>query len=367
MGSWNDSCAITRQPIWAGQPVVALRVVRGPKFFGRAGVDVALFGFIERGEYDDYGGIENLRNEPVAEFNEKALRASPLYQTVVVKGSSGDSVMKVARGAAIDMLEDSLRPLFMPKGSRPSVMDSHAPEDQDVTMTAFRAARAALKQLGAKLDIATYREGTRNEVRDQVFDIVREVFGDDKAWAAWDALRRNGLFAIDRPLLIHESAWRAVVDAFGKRRATCGKLRMPARALMDRLLQQYRERLVEQGPSGQLSRFKQRPLSVSGGQFEMLAPLTYPWGVSDMPILSAHVWGGATTEEVLEAVPHNELLDLLVFQWAAGFMRTPLVVAESGSQNCEAALLDGAHKAVMKTLAAGKRPIRNLSDLHIFS
>lgn len=66
MGCWNETCALTRTPIAPGDPVVRLRVDGRFNFWGRPlGLQNSIFGgptrwalSLDRGEYNDYGGID---------------------------------------------------------------------------------------------------------------------------------------------------------------------------------------------------------------------------------------------------------------------------------------------------------------------
>ena len=78
---------------------------------------------------------------------------------------------------------------------------------------------------------------------------------------------------------------------------------------------------------------------------EVLSPATRPWQAFAFPIIG-HYWGGATFEEVFEAVPREQIIDYLVFQWAINYTRIEIDKPNCGSQSREVAL----HLHVMEQL-----------------
>lgn len=61
MGCWNETCALSRLPIFSGEPVVAIITIGRPTVAGEcyyANDDTNMFTFPIRGEYDDYGSLE---------------------------------------------------------------------------------------------------------------------------------------------------------------------------------------------------------------------------------------------------------------------------------------------------------------------
>lgn len=61
MGCWNETCALSRLPIFSGEPVVAIITIGRPTVAGEcyyANDDTNMFTFPIRGKYDDYGSLE---------------------------------------------------------------------------------------------------------------------------------------------------------------------------------------------------------------------------------------------------------------------------------------------------------------------
>ena len=61
MGCWNETCALSRLPIFLGEPVVAIVTIGEPTIAGEcyyANDDTNMFTFPIRGKYDEYGSLE---------------------------------------------------------------------------------------------------------------------------------------------------------------------------------------------------------------------------------------------------------------------------------------------------------------------
>lgn len=65
MGSWNETCMVTNLPIFAGEPCLGV-VLMEASYWSAGCYATSEYTpiFSVRGEYDDYGGLENIKEEP---------------------------------------------------------------------------------------------------------------------------------------------------------------------------------------------------------------------------------------------------------------------------------------------------------------
>lgn len=353
MGSWNETCALTRLPIRAGMPVVALTTVAGPDYEAHVSSGLKtdlLFGFPLKGVYDDYGGIEQLANPALNALHETAFAETGYYRRHrFTEYGSAASHWIASDPDTLWSCDKHIKPLYYPGVlKRPSEADDMAPAIREKSLACFRLAQEAIKQLGTRLSTATFPE---KNGRDHVFGLIEEVFGTDRAWGAWEVLRRHGLFASQETLLMHEAAYASMVTTFGNNKVNYyqDKKRYALREFLakqlDEFLDAFTAKYAEADSLGALlskgdervRRKKTLEFMHLGREYAYLKPMTQLWMAPELPLIG-HVWGGASLKAITAAVPREEILDYLVFQWARYYLRLDFVKPPAGSQNDEARL-----------------------------
>lgn len=356
MGSWNETCALTRLPIRVGDPVVALTRIVGPRYKAQGSQKNALlFGLPLIGKYDDYGGIENLANPALVDFNKEAFARAGFYREYAFKREYfGHEYRLVANHRdTLWGLEHELKWLYYPDvGLTPSQAKSYDPAVQEKSTQAFKMTAKALETLGDRLNEVTLCENL-DDAMDQLFGLIGVAFGEQKAWAAHEALRKHGLFAHQELILMHKCAYDAVLADFNRRAVHYpGQKGMALRSFIAQYLDDWltafqdarakaKEMFAEFASLGKsdlgTQRVCERLAMTEQCKGEYLAPLTTPWTAPEQPLIG-HYWGGAEPEAVLAAESRENILDYLVFQWARGYLRVDLMPAGNGSQ-CDESVL----------------------------
>lgn len=369
MGCWNETCALTRLPIRAGMPIVGLTTVYGPRYKSTDSSALAtdlLFGLPFEGTYDDYGGVEALTNPQLAALHEKAFETAGYFKQWQFKRDYGgtDSWWLAAHADSLWSLTDKIKPIYYRElGLKLSEIDSHAESARAKSLDAYKRTEEALAQLGDRLGAAVFSEKLP-EAQDQLFAIFEEVFGAERAWGAWNAIRHEGLFASRATLLMHQSAYAAVVKEFGERKVgyhqdkTRYKLRDFIAQQLDSWLDYFPTEYAKWeclfGESdANLPALEQRKrvlrYASSGRSYSHLRPLTHLWMAPEVPLVG-HFWGGAMPEEILSVVSKEVLIDYFVFQWARFYLRIDFTKPQGGSQNQEVVLPEKIFKATLAML-----------------
>ncbi len=374
MGCWNETCVLTRTPIHYGADVVSLTTVQGPNYREPAGggyKTALLFGLPLAGKYDDYGGIEELTNPELATFSDEAFRKAGMYREHVSTLSYGskESRLIAAHPKILWGLEHSMKHFFYEEcGVVPGQEDSYDEAASARSSAAFKRCEQALVKLGKALKAAELPSSS-TELTKHLFALVQDAFGPSQAWGVWDYLRRNGLFANRGLLLMHRSAYDALVKEFSKHKVYYygSKERQTLRSFLAAQLDEFVSR-HEAERAKYAAMFAKHPVEMAelmndeddlvermtgslGRQSHYLKPLTSPWMTTENP-LSGHFWGGATVQEVADTWPREALLDALVFQWGRHYLRLELTQPSSGSQNEEVVLHQKVHQAVYRDLRA---------------
>ncbi len=387
MGCWNETCVLTRTPIHAGDPVVAFTVVHGPKHYrtsgGTSGVAL-LFGLPQDGRYDDYGGVESLENEALATLMSQAFARTGLYRLSSTRRPHGGREERWLASSPDTLWGHAhhLKHLFYARhGVEPGDEDAYDAR-RERTVEAFKSCEAALKAVGTALGALELPEDQAAATA-AVFGVVREHFGAEQAWAAFQALGTSGLYARPGVMLAHRAAYRAVVEEFGARLVRqsdtgpqplrdvlTGMLHASIghyddeRAKWERLLcdvpAEAHDALTRgDSPDKLVLRFLK-----SSRAFPYLAPLSGMWTCTEIPLLG-HFWDAAQPREVLAAAGEAPLVDFLVFQWAQAYLRIELTCPRSGSQNSETQLPRVMHEATFKMFEDTGR-LRRDFDARIF-
>lgn len=367
MGSWNETCVLTRTPIHAGDPVLAFTVVHGPKHYrtsGGASGLALLFGLPQAGRYDDYGGVEDLRNEALASLMTEAFARTGLYRPFVTKRSFGSTESRWLASSADTFWGHAhhAKHLFYSRhGVQPGDEDAYD-ERRERASAAFKACEAALKATGQALGALELPEA-HDEAQAALFAIVQEQFGVEQAWSAYELLRTSGLFARPGVMLAHEVAYRAVVDDFGARTVRHGSQGpRPLREVLTEMVhasiehldaerKKWEEMLGSVPAEAQDALMRGESLEKrvvrflkSNRDFPYLQPLSGMWTCTEIPLMG-HFWDAAQPREVLAAAGEGPLVDFMVFQWAQAYLRIELVCPRSGSQNSEVLLPRAMHEA----------------------
>ena len=214
MGCWNETCVLTRMPIAAGMPVVVLTQVNGMKYRNNDAMQALLFGMPLIGEYDDYGGVEALSDPAQLAFQKAAFLKSGFYKKFL---SDRGSVQVAASADTLWGLTHDMQHFFYAEhGVTPSSLKEYDEESSARRDAAYQAIDQTLKTLGEKLSILS-PENLEGSVQDEVFKLVSEVFGPDKAWLAYEYMASNGLYASTSQIFMHQAAYDAMVTEFGAR------------------------------------------------------------------------------------------------------------------------------------------------------
>lgn len=360
MGSWNETCVLTRTPIHAGEPVRAIHVF--PQLSastpGGIGYNPLMLGLPILAQYDDYGGVEQVANPALEALTLKALAHNPFYRAHPLQRKHGgnDQVYVVNGPRAFFALEGELQFLFYDElGIKPSITRSHRLEAHALTKPGYDKAKAALKSLSTALkgelpteDIAFY---------DALFEHASTAFGAQRAWPAYQKLLPTMVTA-PQLLLMHEAAYQAVIAEFGSRKVFYygDSAKMPLREFLAQELDNWLAKVEQKTARNQKLGIEPDD---DDEMFDIMQevrskhfkPISQPWMSCDTPLRN-HFWEGATVEEVLAAVPRDELLDFFVFQWARNYLRLDLYVPGSGSQNEEVVVLQKMMAATFKNLRA---------------
>jgi hypothetical protein len=351
-----------------GMPIIALTTVYGPRYKGVSGStskDDLMFGLPLEGTYDDYGGIDNLTHPALDALHEKAFAESGYFKKYETKNSYGGPTTQwlAAHPDTLWSLTDAIKPLYFAElGVRMSEVGAYDEASRAKMLEAFKRSEAALAQLGERLAAATFGDA-EGVAQDQLFAIFEDIFGKERAWSAWHAISKEGLFAVRSQIFMHQPAYQAMVQEFGQRKVGYyqDKTRYKLRDFIAQQLDEWLETFpAEYKKMEQLFGDVELPLSpaesrrralryASSRRYSLLAPLTALWMAPEVPLIG-HFWGGATPEEILAAVPKDLLIDYFIFQWARHYLRIDFTKPGSGSQNEEAVLPDKIFKATMKAL-----------------
>ena len=373
MGCWNETCVLTGLPIHHGAPVVALTAVYGPQYKIGGGTTLKtdlLFGVPQVGAYDDYGGIEDLANPEVAALHEKAFAGAGYYKKHDLKLSYGspETWWLAAHADTLWGLTSDIKGIYYPElGVRLSDERSYDEAARAKTSEAHKRADEALAKLGTALGAATF-EGQLEDAQNKLFAIFEDVFGKELAWPAWNAIRSEGLYASRGELFMHQTAYQAMVQEFGKRKV--GYYNDSKRyALRDYIASQLDDFLASfpvdykevadmfSGLKDESSDFEKQKRILrytASRKYSILAPITSMWMAPELPIIG-HFWGGASLDEIMAVVPRDTLIDYFVFQWARHYLRKDFTKPGGGSQNGEVVLPHKIFQATMKMLRTEKR------------
>lgn len=368
----NETCVLTRTPIGYGKDVMALTTVQGPQYkeAGGGGFKTSLlFGLPLKGKYDDYGGVERHEQPALVDFENAAFLKAGVYREHISKKSYGRQAHRLVacHPKILWGLERSMKHLFYGMLKvRPAEADSYDEAARAKTLDAFKRCESALVSLGKALRSAQLAEA-EDDLMEQLFGLVEVAFGPEQAWAAWHYLKSHGLFAHRGVLMMHRSAYDAVVKQFSKHKVYYygDKGRTPLRTFLAEQLDDFVpayeeerlkwERMYASVPGASADGEDESPLSGMldrlGKKNAHLAPISLPWMTPEAP-LTGHYWGGASVKEVVDTFPREELLDALVFQWARHYLRIDLTPPSSGSQNEEVLLHQKMHQAVYRQLRA---------------
>lgn len=102
MGSWNETCALTRHPILTGDPVIKFHTLSIPSssfdYKHEMGSTPMLLGLFSRGDYDDYGHV-NLMLDELTVNNElwcqHALATNNFWRAVSIEGADNQKAIAV--------------------------------------------------------------------------------------------------------------------------------------------------------------------------------------------------------------------------------------------------------------------------------
>lgn len=361
MGCWNETCALTRTAIAEGMPIVVLNAVPGIGFRGDNRFSHAIFGMPTIGEYDDYGGVCNVQNPNQAEFEEKAFAKSGFYREVK---SGNDTVWLASSYSTFWGMTHQLKQLYYTDyGISPAAIHSHSPDDSEKMTAAYLTAEKDLQNFCAQLKEASFDEEDKS-LWDIVFQLVKQVFGDAKAWSVYQMLSDNGLIAQQQPIIMHKVAYDTLVQKFGERKlhyyheteefTIREYIENTLKNTIERFNSQYQESLQMwkgisyKGTAEELH--EDIMLFVREDTGFQIAPTAQPWRAPRFPLIG-HYWGGATFEEIMEVIPHEQIIDFLVFQWAIQNTRIELRLAETGSQSREGEIILQMMDAIRPVLA----------------
>lgn len=373
MGCWNETCALTRTPISAGADVVVLTAINGPRHKTSGSFATSLlFGLPIQGKYDDYGGVEDLVKPAQLELINKAFEASGFYRQVSGTRSYGGGESRFIASSKDTLwgMSHELKHLFYDDCSATMAdASSLSHEAHEKLAPAYKRCDEALANLGAELGKAEFGPSL-DDVNQGILDLVAKHFGEHRKWAAFYALRNNGLFASQSLIFMHKVAYDALVQEMGQRKVYYygDKARTPMREFLKERLTAWKSKFKEQlaQATEREKRFAEAGLKsededrisallyrmlLSSSKDDYLMPMSTMWMAPEVPLIG-HFWGGATLDEVEAHFTEDELLDFFVFQWARSYLRTDFQPASSGSQNTETALLDKTMRATMKALKA---------------
>lgn len=376
MGSWNETCVLSRTPICASDKVRVLTVFS--TLDGRGGYSGAAtatpLGFPFLAQYDDYGGWETPAAGQVAliELVEKARDKNPFYRKVVTKRRHlGTHEYYVANSReAFFPAEMPLKVLYNHQLGIRLSDDEHAEPTRAKSAQAYAMAKGALDVLG-ELMKQPFPEGDAEFTQD-VFDRVEAAFGPEKAWMAWHLLQKS-LFIRPRLIFMHEASYQAVVQEWGGRVVTLSKRAGERMSIREFLNMQLTEFIAAYRKAAEEATRVLRGLADAGVSEEDLAwyrqgsnrlfvtdtarylvPMGAPWLSSELPLLS-HFWDAVSLDDILNAIAPDDMLDFLVFQWARHYIRFDFMPQASGSQNAEVVLLHKANKAAVDLLMKQNR------------
>ena len=373
MGCWNQTCALTRLPIRAGEPVVAFHTVRGPRYNSESDSSRALtFGLPFSGKYDDHGGVEELERPDAVAFQQTAFETAGYYKKHVLRTSYGSefSWLLASDPDALWPLAHDIKSVFYPEmGVDLPQSQSDDEASRTLTLQAFQRAQAALKALGTRLGQEVF-EGAHPDAQRKLFGIIEEFFGKPCAWHAWSVLSTGGLFATRGQFMVHKSAFEEIVRDFGSRKVQVpegshlprGPKKQPVREYLQSTFRTWVETLrdkqarLDQAYAARtdVSDVERKwdvrdMLQAASSKAKILMPTTRLWMGPEIPLIG-HFWGGTSLQGILDAFEEEQLLDYFVFQWASHYLRVDLREPGHRTQNGETTLLEKAFKGAMSSV-----------------
>lgn len=358
MGSFNQTCLLTRSPITYGDDVVVWNSVEGPwaHHDQEQGEHSLLFGLPQRAQYDDYGGAEDYRNSALEALHQRAWEQQTLYKRHTLDLGYGTHDVYVACSAETMSRVHDIEALFY-DGEELTPL-SVFEEGYDAVYLAKKGraqerARQALETIGQRIGAASLPT-EKAAFQAAVFQIVADVVGHALAWPLWAIISKGELFATQHLCMVRAEAYDYVVDTIGSS--------MVSKYQVANTKQSYRQRMEqrwlawEEKHKHNLATAKNNPMRQMALADATLTPMARPWGVEGLPITS-FFWNALEYDEVVSTAGRDLFLDMFVFMKGLAYLRSPLAHNPGGGQTSDWKLHAGLMKAVHKK-ARGEGPLR---------
>ena len=319
MGSWNETCALTRMPIMENDPVVKIHTVslaqgcfESIHELGNVPLTLGLF---SRGTYADYGRIA-LANDPLTTSNERwcahALKTNDFWRAIAIEGGH-------TRLIALNeqQLINGMLVIFDLVGK----VDEEFDDYYEWLQTACEQFTAANKAWADGLAATTAALSMR-ALQDTLDAHGSAAFKD-----RWPLIKgwmhaKNVLMATSGHILIHGDAFNTLVRAS----------RLPADT------QRWSARWQEWYERDQRLQAISPDRTWTRGCPPDWAPLTKPFRTSGAPV-HAHYWHTVEPEDALQSIGLEDLLQVNAFTKGICHTRVNLQAGYPGGQDKNRTLL----------------------------
>lgn len=345
MGTFNETCVLTRTPIFEGDDVRVWTVFpRVDSKHSTLGKIDTLFGIPFKAKYDGYGGFTEPESPPALGLRDEALKKNKYYRAHSLKTKSGKSVTAYIASSktAFFMLEQKVVSLFR---------NEVTPYDE-----ARKSAGDAMQNLKRLMqeNFTDSQEMFQSEVEARIGKVFDAEVAPQAMEILWPVLA-----VYPTTLMFRESAYQALIAELAQRPLHYfgeEETEFPLRAFVQEQLNTW---VLEWIEKREMFESFGSSLLYPGNQH--LAPLTQHWMATAAPLIS-HFWEGAMPEDVIAAIPLSDLVDFFIFQWALKYLRLDMIVPTTGSQQGEVLLLKRMYDAAFFELEVKQRITSDFED-----
>ena len=344
MGCFNQVCLLTRAPITCGDAVVVWEEIRGPWFNSEtANGHGLLFGLPQRAVYDDYGGAEDYVDTKLFELHERAWQGQTLYRTHRVKANNNWETLYIARSRETMSRKHALAPLFynMEELNPMDVFEEGYEKAYLQKMSrADERAKNILETIGERLGL-TELPIEKAACLAACFHIVQDEVGPQLAWAVWNIISQDELFAHRELCMVRAEAYDYLVNTVNNNTISEFQVANSKKTFREYLVQHWAAWEDKKASSTSSNPVIANILL----RDERLMPMARPWGLEDKPIES-YFWNAIGYDDLVTQLGKDVFLDAMVFTRALHDLSSPMKAEEGGGQHTDWKLHADMMKAV---------------------
>lgn len=345
MGSFNQTCLLTRSPITAGDDVVVFNGIRGPweQKKDNAYAHDMLFGLPQRAKYDDYGGADDYADPKLYDLHERAWKEQNLYRSYMLNtGYSQQEVHIACHPESMTRVHD-IEALFYPGEELDAFTvfeDNYDSVFLEKRGRAQSKARHVLESIGARIGAASLPTD-KAQFQATCFNIIQDEVGPMLAWPLWSILSKGELFATRHLCMVRAEAYDYLLATVGSNTVSTYQVANSKRTFREYILETW-ARWEEKCKTVTTTHPLLREQALKQG---LLSPMARPWNVADMPITS-FFWNALDYNELMTEIGQERFVDAIVFHRGLDYLRSSLVAELGGGQHADWKLHAGVMRAV---------------------